>query len=96
MTKTSRWIYATTFLLAAAGALLPFWPLCVAGILIAAFSGRWLFAVGMALLVDVAWGAPTGMLHFLYFPFTLLALLGAAVRVWGSRYFLDRNIQEKL
>ena len=96
MTQSSRWIYAITFLLAAAGVLLPFWPLSVVGILIAALSGRWIFAVLVALLVDLAWGAPTGTLHFLYFPFTLLALAAAAARMWGGRYFLDKHPQEKL
>ena len=96
MTQSSRWIYATTFLLAAAGVLLPFWPLSIAGVLIAALSGRWIFAVIIALLVDLAWGAPTGVLHFLYFPFTLLALAAAAARMWGGRYFLDKHPQEKL
>lgn len=96
MTPASRWIYAITFGLAAAGFMLPFWPLAVVGILISVFSGRWLFGIIVALLIDLAWGAPTGALHFLYFPFTLLAVAGAAARIWGSRYFLDRNRQEKI
>ena len=96
MTQTSRWIYAISFLLAAAGVLLPFWPLAVVGILLAALSGRWLFAVIIALLVDLAWGTPTGGLRFLYFPFTLLALLAAAAHIWGAKYFLDKHPQEKL
>ena len=96
MTQSSRWIYAITFLLAAAGVLLPFWPLSIVGVLIGALSGRWIFAVVVALLIDLAWGAPTGVLHFLYFPFTLLALAAAAARAWGGRYFLDKHQQEKL
>jgi hypothetical protein len=96
MTQSSRWIYALSFLLAAAGFLLPLWPLCIVGIFIAAFSGRWLFGITVALLIDIAWGAPTGTLHYLFFPFTLFAVLGALARMWGAEYFLDKNPQEKL
>ncbi|MSR71039.1 hypothetical protein EXS62_03315 [Candidatus Kaiserbacteria bacterium] len=96
MTQTSRWIYAVTFLLGAAGFLLPFWPLSVLGVALCALSGRWLFAVAMGLLFDIAFGAPTGAWHFFFFPFTVLALLCGLARVWGGRYFLDRQPQETL
>lgn len=96
MTQSSRWIYAVCFLLAAAGFLLPLWPLCVVGILLAAFSGRWLFALIVAVLIDLAWGVPTGLLHYLFFPFTIVAVLGALARIWGMKYFIDKNPQQKL
>ncbi|OGC86068.1 hypothetical protein A3D70_00875 [Candidatus Adlerbacteria bacterium RIFCSPHIGHO2_02_FULL_54_18] len=96
MTASSRWIYAVTFLLAAAGFLLPFWPLTVVGIVLCALSGRWLFAVAVALLFDVAWGAPTGAGHFLLFPFTALALVAGLARLIGGHYFLDKSPQETL
>ena len=96
MSQASRWLYATTFILVAAGFLLPFWPLSVAGIASCALSGRWIFSVVMALLVDVAWGAPLGTAQFLYFPLTLFALLCTVARLWGGRYFLDRGVQEKI
>ncbi len=96
MTQSSRLVYAIAFLLAAAGFLLPLWPLCVVGILLAALSGRWLFGTIVGLLVDVAWGAPTGALHYLFFPFTLIAVLGALARAWGSAYVMDKNPQERL
>ncbi len=76
--------------------MLPFWPLCIVGILLAALSGRWIFAVGIALLVDVAWGGPTGAFSFMVFPFTALALFATAVRILGSKYFVDRNLPERL
>ena len=96
MSKSSRWIYAVTFLLAAGGFLIPFWPLSVLGVLLAALSGRWIFAVIVGLLLDIAWGAPTSTLRYLLFPFTVVALLGVALRQWGGYYFLDRNPQERL
>lgn len=96
MTVSSRYIYALSFIIAAAGFLLPFWPLCVIGVLIAALSGRYLFAVAMALLLDIGSGVPTGMLHFLYAPFTVLAAVGSLLRLFGERYFLDKTPADTL
>ena len=96
MSQNSRWIYAIAFLLASAGFLVPFWPLSVAGIVLAALSGRRIFAVITGLLLDLAWGAPTGTLHYFFFPFTIAALAGFIARYCGSQYFFDRNPQEKL
>lgn len=91
MTITSRYIYALTFAIAATGFLLPFWPLCAIGILIAALSGRWVFAVIIALLIDLGSGVPTGILHYLFVPFTVLAIVATLVRVFASSYFLDKT-----
>ena len=96
MSSTTGWIYAATFVLAAAGFLVPFWPLSVVGVAIAALSQRWLFALALGLLLDVAWGAPTGLMQYLFFPFALLALLCALLRLWSSRYLFDRAVQETL
>ena len=80
-------IVATSFVLAALGFLLSFWPLSVAGILLAALMGRWVTAILLGLLKDIAYGTPVGVLHFLFFPFTLLALLGIVARQLKLRYF---------
>lgn len=96
MNSASRYLYAVTFILAASGFLLPWWPLCVVGIVLCALSGRAFFAVFVALLLDLAWGPPTGMLHPVVMPFTLLALTLVAARLWGGRYFLGRGMPEHL
>lgn len=96
MSSVSRYLYAVTFALAGAGFLVPFWPLSVAGVAIAALSGRWVFAIIVGLLLDIAWGAPTGTMHLLFFPFTLLALICALLRIFGGRYLLDKQPQETL
>ena len=85
-----------TFILASAGFLLPFWPLSVAGVAIATLSGRWVFAVIIGLLLDIAWGAPTGTYRYIFFPFTVLALVCMIARYYGAYYFFDRNRQEKI
>ena len=96
MSQFTRFIYAVSFVLAGAGFILPLWPLSVVGVLLAALSRRYVFAVIIGVLLDLAWGPPQGVLHVLYVPFTLLALLATAARFWGSSYFLDRNIDERL
>lgn len=92
----TKWILACSFAAAAAGFLLPFWPLSVAGILVAALSGRWLFAIAAGALFDVAYGAPTGTAHLLFFPLVLVALGGVLARTLGARYLFNKNLQEKL
>ena len=85
-TNATRWILALSFALAAVGFLLPLWPLTLMGIAIAALSGRWIFAVIIGLLLDVAYGTPVGRWHFLYFPFTIFAFVAALIRYYASAY----------
>lgn len=86
MKKNTTWLLAVSFVLAAAGFLLPFWPLSALGILLLAFSGRFILAIALGLLLDIAYGAPVGRFHFLYFPFTIFAVLSDAARFFASRY----------
>lgn len=96
MTQSSRYIYALSFAIAAIGFLLPFWPLCVIGVLIAALSGRYVFAVIMALLLDVGSGMSTGLWRYVYVPFTMLAVIASLARAYGSAYFLDKTPLDRL
>lgn len=95
MNSTTTWIVATSFLIAAAGFLLPFWPLTVVGIALCALSGRWIFAVAIGFLLDVGYGAPVGPFHALYVPFTLCALVSIAVHMFAMRY-MRRSDSETL
>lgn len=81
-----RVIVALACVLAAAGFLLPLWQIALVGVAIAALSGQWLAAVIIGLLLDIAYGAPVGRLHFLYFPFTIFALVTALVRHYATAY----------
>ncbi len=96
MTPSSRWIYAVSFILLSLGFLSPFWPLSLLGILLSALSGRYVFAVFVALILDIAYGAPTATVAYIYFPFTALALVASLLRHFSARFFLDRNRQETL
>lgn len=94
--NAQKWMLASSFAIAAIGFLLPFWPLSVVGILLAALSGRWIFAIAIGLLLDIAYGAPMGSAQFLYFPFTLVALLGVVIRYFGRKYLFNKNIPSTL
>jgi hypothetical protein len=83
------WMLLISFILMALGFLLPFWPLGLLGILLAAASGRYIAAIAMGLLLDVAFGAPVGRWSFLYVPFTLFAAATSALRYYLSSYFRD-------
>lgn len=94
---TSRGLtYALSFVVAAVGFMLPFWPLCALGILVAALAGRYAFAIVLALLIDLGFGMPTGSLSRLVVPFTLLAGAAAALRLLASSYFLDKTPPDTL
>jgi hypothetical protein len=58
----------TTFLLVSGGFVIGYWEFSLAGVVIAG-AWRGTFAViCMALLLDLAYGAPFGLMHYLYFP----------------------------
>ncbi len=96
MKKNTSWILACSFALAAAGFLLPFWPLSVVGVLILALSGRWVYAVGLGLLLDLAYGAPLGTARFLFFPFMLVAFVAMLVRWLGGQYLFEKTPPDTL
>ena len=96
MKKSGRILVSVSFALVGAGFLLPFWPLCVLGILLAAFSGHWIYAISFGVLLDVAYGTPTGLVRFIYLPFTVLALIAIGTRSLGSRYLLEKAPPEKI
>jgi hypothetical protein len=84
-------LIAVSLLLVASAFLLPLWPLGLLGLLLLAVTGRYVVAVIVGLLLDVTYGVPTGMLHVLYVPFTLLALLVSILRYTLSGYFRDEG-----
>jgi hypothetical protein len=86
--KLIWWMLALSLMLAAAGLLLPFWPLSFLGMLLAALLGRWILAIILGLVLDSIYGAPIGSLHVLYFPFTLAALVAVVLRYYVSAFIL--------
>lgn len=96
MKKSSRLWFSVAFVLAGAGFLLPLWGLSALGVIVAALAGQWVFAVFLGILLDVANGAPTGHLQFLFFPFTIVALMTMLVRTIAQRYLLKKTPQERI
>lgn len=94
--KRSYFFLALVFALAAGGVTASFWPLEVLGVLLAALAAHPAYAVGLGLLLDLAYGAPVGQLHALLFPFTELALCGLVLRYFGKKYFFDTSAQDTL
>ncbi len=74
--------------LVAAGFVL-MWPLSALGLLLLGITGRYAAAIAAGLLLDVAFGVPTGVLHTVYVPFTLLALTLSLLRYYFGGYFRE-------
>ncbi len=91
-----KWILIASFLLVSGGFIISFWPVCVLGVLFAAFGGVPVGAVAFGLLLDLAYGAPSGLTHYLFFPFTLVALVAIVGRWVAMRFMLQRGAQERL
>jgi hypothetical protein len=87
----TKWLMITAFMLAAGGFIIGWWPLELVGILVGAGAGSGIAAVGIGLLLDIALGAPTGLAHYLYFPFSIIAIIALAARYMGVKYFFERS-----
>lgn len=96
MTRAGQWLLPVFFVLVGAGFFLPFWPLSVLAVVLAGLMGRSIFAVALGLLLDIAWGIPTGILGALMFPATLLALLCIGLRFFANRHLLGKTLPKKL
>ncbi len=88
--------YLVSLALLTAGFLLSWWPLYAAGVLAAALWGRWIFALCIALVLDIAWGAPAGALAVIAMPATLACALVSLVRAVAARYMSSRALPERL
>ncbi|MDP4020540.1 MAG: hypothetical protein Q8P58_00655 [Candidatus Adlerbacteria bacterium] len=94
--KYSRSLFALIFLVTAAGFLLEWWPIAVAGVAAMGFVGRGYFAPLLGLLLDLAYGAPAGFIAPLFFPFTILGLLIVVGRYIALRYFMNRASRDRI
>ena len=73
-------VIALCVLIILLGMLWPLWELSLAGVLLAALTGEWFAALVLGLLLDLLFGAPTGFLRVVQFPFALAALAAVAAR----------------
>lgn len=89
-------ILAIAFLCAASGFIINFWPLEVVGIVGAALLGHYIFALLVGVMLDLAYGTPTGILYYLFFPFTLLAAASVLGRIVGKKFLIRKTPPEHL
>jgi hypothetical protein len=94
--RAKKWIYIISFLLMSGGFVVGWWVVSLLGILFAAFGDAPVAAVLLGLLLDIAYGPPVGFLHYLFFPFTVAALVAIVVRILAERFMLTRSTQERL
>lgn len=83
--------FITLGILAFAGFFLPAWPFAavtVAGAAVLRYSA---LALCLAFFFDLVWGAPSGMLGAIYFPFVALALIVMVGREVWFRYFFRKS-----
>lgn len=92
----NKWVYTATFACAAAGLILPFWPLTVLGVVMAVLYGRVVYGLCLALIFDLILGVPTGILYWVHFPLFVLALFCFLLRYLALRYMLERGSPGRL
>jgi hypothetical protein len=73
------------------GLAIPFWPFMLLGILACALMYP-VLSVLFGALADIVLGAPTGIFHYLYFPFTLLGLTAALLSLFASSRLRSRKM----
>lgn len=93
---TTKWVLIASFLCVSGGFVVGFWPISLVGVGISAFGGVPIAAILFGLLLDIAYGVPTGVLHYLYVPYTIAALGAIGLRIMSMRFLLERSAQERL
>lgn len=90
------WGLVAGIVLAVMGFALSLWPIEALAILVLVIGGSPIAAVAAGLVLDSVYGAPVGLLHYVFFPFTLGALLCNLIYMIGGRFFVDRFTQHRL
>lgn len=86
MRTNERLIVAAVIICFIAGLVLPWWPLAVFAALLAALFSWWPLAILLGLVLDCIFGAPTGFLHAVPFPFTLLIVVIVVAKALSIRH----------
>jgi hypothetical protein len=86
--KMNSVAFGVSILLVTAGFFIPFWPLCVVGVLLLGATSHRILALMTGVLLDLAYGVPTGIFHIILFPFTILAIIAMLFPVLSKQYLL--------
>ncbi len=91
MNRINIFVFVFALLCMALGLLCSFWPLVPVGVALLVLYGNTTLGVTSALFFDIIYGAPVGLLSFLYFPFLLFAVLCVLLRGLSLRFMLPRG-----
>ncbi len=94
--KATHWLALSIYVVSSASFVLQFWPLAAVGVIALTFVGGGLLSLPLALLLDLAYGEPTGYAAYLFFPYTVAALAIVTIRHTAGRYFLRRASRDTL
>ncbi|MCX6820203.1 MAG: hypothetical protein NT019_02920 [Candidatus Adlerbacteria bacterium] len=86
MFRDSKLVSAAAVLFVLLAFLFSWWPFALVGVVLAALCGRAVTAVVLALVLDCAYGVPSGYVHVIFFPFTFLALCIVSARAVLARH----------
>jgi hypothetical protein len=85
-------IYTGTAILFTSGLLFGWWLPMVAAVMVLAVCGRFIWALVLALLLDLYFGTPVGMLHVLLLPVTVVTLAVVVCRSYLVRHLRDTRV----
>lgn len=78
----------------ATGFLMSLWWVVAIGLLALALSGQYLPAIALAFVIDLLYGAPPGIFHFIMFPFTIAVLIVSLGMVFLKNQFREMFTDE--
>ena len=84
-------IVAFSILCLVAGLLFSFWPLLPLGVALLVLYGHTALGIAGALLCDLVFGLPPGLLGLLHFPFLLFAVACVGLRILAVSVVLPRS-----
>lgn len=91
MNRLDLFVLITAALLWGASIMFSFWPFVAGAVALLVLYGHTTSGIVAALLTDLLFGAPIGLLGYLHFPFLLFALFCVALRQLSLRLVLERS-----
>jgi hypothetical protein len=89
----SEWLtLALAALLFVSGLWFGWWLLLVAGVMVLALSGNFIWALLLSLLLDLYFGTPVGALHMLALPITFITLVASVCRSYLVRHLRNTRV----
>jgi hypothetical protein len=77
--------------LAVLGGVVGFWPIQILALLVLAFGKAPISALGLGIFLDIVYGAPLGLFHYVYFPFTIASGIALIAERFSSEYIMETS-----